>query len=83
MYKLSSTILTGVQMTQLQALADAFDRGEHLTVAVALEKYGIYALSQRCGELERKWGYPLDSRFVETPTGKRIKEYFRGAVAYG
>ena len=70
-------------MTQLQTLADAFDRNERLTVAIALEKYGIYALSQRCGELEKKWGYPLDSRFVDLPNGKRIKEYFRGAIAFG
>ena len=70
-------------MTQLQMLADAFDRGESLTVATALSSYGIYALSQRCGELERKWGYPVDSRFIDTPTGKRVKEYFRGAIAHG
>ena len=70
-------------MTQLQTLADAFDRNERLTVAIALEKYGIYALSQRCGELERKWGYPIDSKFVKLPNGKIIKEYSRGAVAYG
>ena len=69
-------------MTQLQILADAFDAGKSLTVAEALSKYGIYALSQRCGELSRM-GYPVDSRFVDLPNGKRIKEYFRGAVAYG
>lgn len=70
-------------MTQLQMLADAFDRGERLTVAVALEKYGIYALSQRCGQLYREWKYPVDSRMIETPSGKHVKEYFRGGVAYG
>lgn len=70
-------------MTQLEILAEAFDRGEVLTVAVALDKYGIYALSQRCGELWRKWSYPVDSRTIETPTGKHIKEYFRGRIAHG
>jgi hypothetical protein len=70
-------------MTQLQILADALDRGERLTVAVALEKYGVYALSQRMGELARKWKYPVDSRTVETPTGKRVSEYFRGGIACG
>jgi len=54
-------------MTQLEILADAFDRGEHLTVATALSLYGIYALSQRCGELERKWGYPVQSKTITTP----------------
>ncbi len=70
-------------MTQLEQLADAFDRGERLTVAVALDKYGIYALSQRCGELTRKWCYPVDSKFVNLPNGKTVKEYFRGGIAYG
>ena len=70
-------------MTQLEQLAEAFDRGERLTVAVALDKYGIYALSQRCGELWRKWNYPVDSRMIETPTGKHIKEYYRGRIAHG
>ena len=70
-------------MTQLEQLADALDRGERLTVAEALSKYGIYALSQRCGELARKWSYPVDSRTVETPTGKHISECFKGAIAHG
>ena len=73
----------GMTMNQLQILADAFDRGERLTVAEALSRYGIYALSQRCGELDRKWGYPIESRTIETPTGKHVSEYFRGGVAYG
>ncbi len=69
-------------MTQLEQLADALDRGERLTVAVALDKYGIYALSQRCGELLRG-GYPVQSQFINLPSGKKVKEYFRGGIAYG
>lgn len=52
-----------------------------MTVAVALERYGVYALSQRMGELARKWGYPVQSRTIETPTGKHISEYFKGGIA--
>ena len=70
-------------MTQLEQLAEALDRGERLTVAVALEKYGVYALSQRMGELARKWGYPVESQFIELPSGKSVKEYSRGKIAYG
>ena len=70
-------------MTQLQKLMDAFDRGERLTVASALEKYRIYALSQRCGELERKCGYPVDSVTITTAGGAHVSEYFRGGIAYG
>ena len=69
-------------MTQLEILADALDRGEHLTVAVALDKYGIYALSQRCGDLFRI-GYPVESKTITLPNGKHVSEYFKGGVAYG
>lgn len=68
-------------MNQVEILADAFDRGEYLTVAVALSRYGIYALSQRCGELWRQ-GYPVESRTVHLPNGKRVSEYYRGGIAY-
>jgi hypothetical protein len=70
-------------MSQLKALMDAFERGERLTVASAMDKYGIYALSQRCGELWRKCGYPVESRTITTPTGKHVSEYFRGRIAHG
>ena len=69
-------------MTQLETLAAAFDRGERLTVAESLAKYGIYALSQRCGELWRS-GYPVESQTVSTPTGKHVSQYFKGGIAYG
>jgi hypothetical protein len=68
-------------MTQLEILAAALDRGEHLTVAVALERYGVYALSQRMGELG-KW-YPVESRTVSLPNGKHVSEYFKGGIAHG
>ena len=68
-------------MTQIEMLADAFDRGEHLTVLTALERYGIFALSQRCGQLA-KW-YPVESRTITLPNGKRVSEYFRGGIAHG
>ena len=68
-------------MTQVEMLAAAFDRGEVLTVATALARYGIYALSQRCGELA-KW-YPVESHTVKTPSGKHISEYYRGGIAHG
>lgn len=63
-------------MSQLDALRQHFDSGRRLTVASAMELYGIYALSQRCGELRRD-GYPLASEMVETPTGKRVAQYYK------
>lgn len=61
--------------TQHYELLLAMKRGERLTVAVALSKYGVYALSQRCSELKRR-GWPILSRTVTTDSGARISEYF-------
>lgn len=64
-------------MTQLESLKAAFDRGESLTVAEALTRFGIYALSQRCGELNRS-GYKVIGRMVKLPNGKSVKRYSKG-----
>lgn len=69
-------------MTQLEVLKSAFDRDERLTVVEALSRYGVYALSQRCGELVKS-GYPLDSQTIKTPSGKHVKQYFRFRTNYG
>ena len=69
-------------MSQVLILQAAFDRGESLTVADALTRYGIYALSQRVGELIRG-GYPVEGQMIELPSGKRVKRYERLKVAYG
>lgn len=78
----SSGSFLGSQMTQVEQLAAAFDAGEKLTVATALAKYGIYALSQRCGDLFRA-GYPVESQTVTLPSGKHVSEYYRGGIAHG
>ena len=39
--------------TQHYELLMAMQNGERLTVAKALNKYGVYALSQRIGELKK------------------------------
>lgn len=48
--------------------------GLSLTVAEALTKYGIYALSQRVGELKRQ-GHPITSSLIEVKEGCRVAEY--------
>ena len=60
---------------QLRTLIFAFWNGEHLTPLDALKKYGILALSQRCGELRRDYGWGIKSKLVKTPTGKHVAEY--------
>lgn len=49
-------------------------KGYSLTVVEAIEKFGCYALSQRCGELKRE-GWPIRTRMIKTKTGKRIGAY--------
>jgi hypothetical protein len=63
------------QGTQNYRLLMAMQRGERLTVALALSKYTCYALSQRVGELKRL-GWPIRSRMVETAGGARVAEYW-------
>lgn len=57
--------------TQCYELLMAMQCGVRLTVAKALNEYGVYALSQRVGELRRVYGWPIESRFVG-----RVKEYW-------
>ena len=54
--------------------------GERLTVAKALSEYGVYALSQRCGEL-RKMGWPIKSAMKTLKNGKRVAEYSLNSVS--
>ncbi len=39
-----------------------------------MTKFGIYALSQRCGDLAAQ-GYPLDKDWLALPSGKRVRQY--------
>ena len=48
---------------------------EKLTVLTALDKYRCYALSQRCGELERKYGWPIKKEWLKLPSGKTVRVY--------
>ena len=49
--------------------------GNRYTVASAISSLGIYALSQRCGDL-RRLGWQVKDEWRETAAGARIKEYF-------
>ena len=63
--------------TQCHTLLLAMQRGERLTVAEALSRYGVYALSQRMGELKRA-GWPIESEMVEVKPGTRVARYRMG-----
>jgi hypothetical protein len=55
-------------------ILEALLEGHHLTVALALQQYGVYALSQEVGRLKRL-GWQVESRTVETP-GAYVSEYW-------
>ena len=61
--------------TQCYEILMYLKRGGRLTVAKALTEFGVYALSQRVGELKRA-GWPIRSRMVEAVGGARIAEYW-------
>ena len=61
---------------QCYALLIAFEKGERLTVFTALERYGVMALSQRCGDLKHKFGWPIQSKMIKTITGKDVAIYW-------
>ena len=60
--------------TQAYEILTYLKSGRTLTVATAMTELGVYALSQRCGEL-RKMGWPIKSRMVEIHPGTRVAEY--------
>lgn len=64
-----------VRGTQCYEILMYLKRGGRLTVAKALTEFGVYALSQRVGELKRA-GWPIRSRTVEANGGARISEYW-------
>jgi hypothetical protein len=60
--------------TQAYEILKYLQSGRTLTVAKAMSELGVYALSQRCGEL-RRMGWPIKSRPVEIHPGTRVSEY--------
>jgi len=60
---------------QLRALLNAMLSGERLTVLTALDKYGIYALSQRCGQLSKEYGWPVKKDWLHLPSKKVVRMY--------
>lgn len=61
--------------TQCTLILRHLAQGKTLTTLQALELFGCMALSQRCTDL-RNEGWPVDSRMIELPSGKRVAEYF-------
>lgn len=62
--------------SQCYELLNAMKSGVKLTVKIALDQYGVYALSQRIGDLRRKYGWPVQSRTVQVGPKTFVSEYF-------
>lgn len=69
-------------MTQSDMILDALKRGEKLTALDALARFRSLRLSGRILELREK-GYMIETRMIETPSGKRIAEYSLPMIARG
>ena len=57
---------------QCKIVFEALMRGERLTTATALIKYGIGDLRRRCKDLRDMWSVPVQSEYIDG----RYKEYF-------
>jgi hypothetical protein len=62
------------QDTQAGKILRYLRNGGTLTVLEAIEKFGCFALSQRCTDL-RRGGWPVVSVMEKLPSGKRIARY--------
>lgn len=62
--------------SQCYELLAAFQRGERLTTMEAFAKYGITTISQRCGELKRKYGWEIRSETVQIRPGTYVSRYW-------
>jgi hypothetical protein len=78
----ASLVYWGVVVShQCELLLAAFNRGESLTVGEALMRYGVYALSQRVGEIEKE-GHLIEHEMVKV--GKaRVCRYSLVRIAFG
>ena len=63
-------------MSQLDRLEKYFKSGGTLTVKEAIEKFGVYALSQRSGELKRKRGLDIRSEWFQVSEKTRVAKYY-------
>ena len=59
---------------QLRDILRELQTGRRLTVALALSELGVYALSQRIGEL-RRLGWPIERTMIRTRGGATVAEY--------
>jgi hypothetical protein len=62
--------------TQCYEILMYLKNGGRLTVGKALLELGVYALSQRVGELKRKYGWPIQAVNKKVGSHVWVAEYF-------
>ena len=66
--------------TQAGQILRYLKNGGTLTPLEALQLFGCFSLSQRCGELKRA-GWPIYSSMVKVGEGKRVAKYWMAEAA--
>ena len=62
--------------TQAGRILEHLLAGNRITALEALELFGCFRLAARIHELRRD-GWRIEERTVETPSGKRVAEYWK------
>ena len=61
--------------SQASKILDHMLRGHAITGLEALELYGCFRLPARIADIVKS-GFPVQSKYVTTPNGKRVKSYW-------
>ena len=61
--------------TQVKRILAYMQAGNRITPIEALQMFGSFRLGARIAEI-KELGYPVQSEFVTTPSGKRVKAYW-------
>ena len=62
-------------MTQSKQIEDYLDEGNRITQLDALNLFKCFRLASRISDIQRE-GRTVQSRFISTYSGKRVKEYW-------
>jgi len=61
--------------SQAKRILDYLQQGNRITPIEALEKFQSFRLGARIADI-KDMGYTVQSEFVTTPSGKRVKSYW-------
>ena len=64
-----------MQEAQNKMIKKFLEEGNSITGMVALDKFGCWSLPRRICDL-KETGFRIESHWIKTDSGKRIKEYW-------